>query len=194
MSTAVRPVLISLTTMHLGVDPGSRPGLHGRVPTLPAPPDPLPVRPRLRDVAALAGVSVKTASRVFNAHPSVSPQTAKRVLDAARELRFSPNGLARELRRGGVTSAVGLVVGDLANPFYSQIAAGAERVLREQGLELFLATSDENPEHEERVIRILLERRGPGPLVGAAPPGPAPPEAQPPPRPPAGVLGRPAQR
>src|SRR3954447_15243607 len=131
----------------------------GAVSTLPAPPDPLPVRPRLRDVAARAGVSVKTASRVFNAYPSVSPQTAKRVLDAARELRFSPNGLARELRRGGVTSAVGLVVGDLANPFYSQIAAGAERVLREQGLELFLATSDEDAEHEERVIRILLERR-----------------------------------
>jgi LacI family transcriptional regulator len=110
-------------------------------------------------VADLAGVSIKTASRVFNGHASVSPQTAARVRDAARELRFRPNGAARELRRGGSSAAFALVVGDLANPFYSQIAAAAERLLREHGIDLFLASSDDDPAREAGLVRSLLERR-----------------------------------
>jgi len=116
-------------------------------------------RARLRDVAQLAGVSPKTVSRVLNGHPSVSEQTAARVRQAAATLRFRPNRLARDLRQGAVTDAVGMVVGDLANPFYAQVAAYAERSLRERGLELFLSTSDEDPQRERHVIRTLLERR-----------------------------------
>jgi LacI family transcriptional regulator len=74
-------------------------------------------------------------------------------------LRFRPNRLARDLRTGAVSTAVGFVIGDLSNPFYAQIAAGAERVLREHGLELFIATSDEDPERERRVTLTMLERR-----------------------------------
>ncbi|MDQ1295798.1 MAG: sulfoquinovose isomerase [Actinomycetota bacterium] len=120
---------------------------------------PITTRARLRDVAQLAGVSPKTVSRVLNGHPSVSPDTAARVRQAAAALRFRPNRLARDLRQGAVTDAVGMVVGDLANPFYAQVAAHAERALRERGLELFLSTSDEDPERERHVIRTLLERR-----------------------------------
>ncbi len=118
-----------------------------------------PSRATLRDVAQLAEVSVKTASRVLSGQPNVRDETARRVREAARTLRFRPNRLARDLRSGAVSTAVGFVIGDLSNPFYTQIAAGAERLLREHGLELFLATSDEDPDRERRVTLTMLERR-----------------------------------
>ncbi|MFC7484543.1 LacI family DNA-binding transcriptional regulator [Luedemannella flava] len=118
-----------------------------------------PSRATLRDVAQLAEVSIKTASRVLSGQPNVREETARRVRDAARALRFRPNRLARDLRSGAVSTAVGFVIGDLSNPFYTQIAAGAERLLREHGLELFIATSDEDPERERRVTLTMLERR-----------------------------------
>ncbi|GAA1742998.1 LacI family DNA-binding transcriptional regulator [Luedemannella helvata] len=120
---------------------------------------PRPSRATLRDVAHLAGVSIKTASRVLSGQPNVRDETARRVREAARTLRFRPNRLARDLRSGAVSTAVGFVIGDLSNPFYTQIAAGAERLLREHGLELFIATSDEDPERERRVTLTMLERR-----------------------------------
>ena len=121
--------------------------------------DPRRARATLRDVAQLADVSLKTASRVLSGQPNVREETARRVRDAARTLRFRPNRLARDLRSGAVSTAVGFVIGDLSNPFYTQIAAGAERVLRDHGLELFIATSDEDPERERRVTLTMLERR-----------------------------------
>jgi LacI family transcriptional regulator len=112
----------------------------------------------LSDVAAAAGVSAKTASRALNGH-AVNPETAQRVIAAAGQLRFRPNGLARDLRRGGVSSSFGLVVGELANPFYSELAAGAERSLRAVGLELTMGSSEEDAAHEQQVVRTMLERR-----------------------------------
>jgi LacI family transcriptional regulator len=125
----------------------------------PADPDARPPRATLRDVAQLAEVSLKTASRVLSGQPNVREETARRVRDAARALRFRPNRIARDLRSGAVSTAVGFVIGDLSNPFYAQIAAGAERVLRAQDLELFIATSDEDPDRERRVALTMLERR-----------------------------------
>jgi LacI family transcriptional regulator len=118
-----------------------------------------PARATLREVAQLADVSIKTASRVLSGAPNVREETARKVREAARTLRFHPNRLARDLRSGAVSTAVGFVIGDLSNPFYMQIAAGAERVLREHGLELFIATSDEDPDRERRVTLTMLERR-----------------------------------
>ncbi len=69
---------------------------------------PATTRPRLQDVAALAGVSAKTASRALTGHEHVSPATLARVRDAAQTLGFRPNQLARELRLGPVATAVGL--------------------------------------------------------------------------------------
>jgi LacI family transcriptional regulator len=128
-------------------------------PTVPPDPDARPPRATLRDVAQLAEVSLKTASRVLSGAPNVREETARRVRDAARALRFRPNRIARDLRSGAVSTAVGFVIGDLSNPFYAQIAAGAERVLRSQNLELFIATSDEDPDRERRVALTMLERR-----------------------------------
>jgi LacI family transcriptional regulator len=116
-------------------------------------------RARLSDVARLAGVSAKTVSRVISGHDSVSPDTRQRVLEAARRLRFRPNHLARDLRRGGVSTTVAFVMGDLRNPFYSQVAAGIEKTLAEHGLTMIVAATRDDPTQEERVVAAMLERR-----------------------------------
>ena len=124
------------------------------------PPSGVPLsRARLSDVARLAGVSAKTVSRVISGHESVSPETRQRVLEAARRLRFRPNHLARDLRQGGVSTTVAFVMGDLRNPFYSQVAAGIEKTLAEHGLTMIVAATRDDPTQEERVVAAMLERR-----------------------------------
>jgi LacI family transcriptional regulator len=116
-------------------------------------------RPTLRQVAELAGVSLKTASRVFNGEQYVAPETAARVREVAERLGFRPNTIARELRAGARSALVGLIIGDVANPFYARIARGAERRLRDAGLRLISASSDEDPGLERALVSDLLERR-----------------------------------
>jgi LacI family transcriptional regulator len=81
------------------------------------------------------------------------------VRDAADLLGYRLNGLARELRRGATSALVGLVSGDLANPFYSAVASGIERELRQHGLLLVTASSDEDAELEHSLVDVFLERR-----------------------------------
>jgi LacI family transcriptional regulator len=119
----------------------------------------LPARARIKDVAALAGVSVATASRALAGDPIVAPATTAKVLEAAKTLRFRPNSIARDLRSGGVTTAVGYVISDLINPWYSRVAAGAEEVFRRAGLELIVATTESDPMREQFVVKTMLERR-----------------------------------
>ncbi len=116
-------------------------------------------RPTLTQVAELAGVSLKTASRALNSEPNVSAPTGRRVRDAADQLGYRLNGIARELRRGGTSSLVGLVSGDLTNPFYSAVASGIERELRRHGLLLVTANNDEDAELERSLVDAFLERR-----------------------------------
>jgi LacI family transcriptional regulator len=111
------------------------------------------------DVARLAGVSLKTASRVLNGEPHVSAATAEKVNLAARRLGFRPNGIARELRRGARSTAVGLIISDVGNPFYARLTRGVERRLRREGMQLITASSDEDPELERRLTVEMLDRR-----------------------------------
>lgn len=115
-------------------------------------------RARLQDVAALAGVSIKTTSRILNGEKASAAATSK-VLDAARMLRYRPNGIARELRSGAISNGVGLIVSDLSNPFYSKMAYAAEEVLTKAGYDLFIASTNEDPEREQGLVRRMLERR-----------------------------------
>lgn len=116
-------------------------------------------RPTLTQVAALAGVSLKTASRALNREPNVAEATERRVRDAADHLGYRLNGIARELRRGATSALVGLISGDLRNPFYSAVASGIERELRQHGLQLVTANNDEDAELEHALIDAFLERR-----------------------------------
>lgn len=116
-------------------------------------------RATLADVARLAGVSQKTASRVFNQRELVSEDTVERVLDASTRLKFRPNTMARNLRAGGATKTLGLIVGELGNPFYYKVAAGLEKELSRHGYALVVASTDDSASGEARVADALLGQR-----------------------------------
>jgi LacI family transcriptional regulator, galactose operon repressor len=95
----------------------------------------------------------------MNGEQYVAEATATKVRAAAAQLGFRRNTIARELRSGARSSSVGLIIGDLANPFYSRIARGAERRLRPGGLQLISASTEEDPELEQVLVSDMLERR-----------------------------------
>lgn len=120
---------------------------------------PAPGRATVADVARLAGVSIKTASRALNDHPSVKGSTRSRVLQASTALRFRPNAMARELRRGGRATTIAFVIGDLTNPFYSQVAVGVSAATAELGLTLVMGASGDEASRERPTVDSMLERR-----------------------------------
>lgn len=121
-------------------------------------------RASISDVARLAGVSVGTVSNVLNRPDRVSPATRERVLTAIDELDFVPNGSARQLRAGTITTA-GAIVLDVANPFFTDVARGIEDRLDEADHTLMLASSDEEPEREARYLRLFEEHGVQGLMV-----------------------------
>lgn len=116
-------------------------------------------RATVADVARLAGVSIKTASRALNESPSVKSSTRTKVLQAASALRFRPNAMARELRQGSRATTVAFVIGDLTNPFYSQVAVGVSAATAERGLTLVMAASGDEESRERPTVDSMLERR-----------------------------------
>ena len=100
-------------------------------------------RATMSDVARLAGVSIKTVSRVVNNEPSVHSETAAKVLAAIDRLGFRRNLGARNLRRGSSSGIIGLVLEDVANPFYSGLTRAVEEVARASGRFVLTASSDE---------------------------------------------------
>ena len=124
-----------------------------------------PGRPTLRDVAARAHVSFKTVSRVVNNEPRVRAETADRVNEAIRELGFSRNYMARSLKHGVSSATIGLVIGDVANPFFAAMARAVEEVARTRGHLLVTASTDEDVDRERNVIAALIERRVRGIVV-----------------------------
>ncbi len=118
-----------------------------------------PARPTMRHVAERAGVSLKTVSRVINDEPGVAPDTASRVSRAIAELGFQRNDLARSLRQGHSSATLGLVIEDVANPFYSAIAQAVEAAARARGFMVMTGSCDEDPERERNLVLALLRRR-----------------------------------
>jgi LacI family transcriptional regulator len=111
------------------------------------------------DVANAAGVSLKTVSRVINGEPGVRPDTVQRVLEASAELRYERNDLAASLRHGVRSFTLGLVIEDVANPFYSSIAQAVEDSARERSTLLITASAREDPARERELVTALLRRR-----------------------------------
>ena len=119
----------------------------------------------LKDVAALAGVSIKTASRALAGEPGVNVQTLATIKAAAEKLDYRPNRLAQQLRGGHATRAMALLIGELHNPFYSEVAAGVESVLRPQGFDIFIASTNEDDTTEKHLIENFIERAVEGILI-----------------------------
>lgn len=118
----------------------------------------------VREVAVRAGVSVGTVSNVLNNPDKVSKATAGRVNQAIAELGFVPNGAAQQLRFGRSTS-IGFVVLDVANPFFTDVARGAEARAAQAGLSLLLANSDERSEREAIHLDLFERQRVRGVLL-----------------------------
>ncbi|MFD6133883.1 LacI family DNA-binding transcriptional regulator [Isoptericola sp. NPDC056618] len=121
-------------------------------------------RASISDVARQAKVSVGTVSNVLNRPDRVSPATRERVLAAIDDLAFVPNGSARQLRAGTITTA-GAIVLDVSNPFFTDVARGIEDRLEEADYTLMLASSDEKPEREARYLRLFEEHGVQGVMV-----------------------------
>ena len=115
-------------------------------------------RPTIVDVAARSGVSKSTVSNVIRGASAVSPGVRERVLAAVAELGYRPNGIARQLvqRR---TSTLGVVVGDLGNPFYGELVKLFERHAHAQGFTTMVSNTDGSSERERARVDGFLERR-----------------------------------
>lgn len=116
-------------------------------------------QPTLRDVAERAGVSAMTASRVLRDDPQVLPATRERVRAAAAALGYRPNEVARSLRLGRGSGLVGLVVTNLANPFYSRLALGVDSVVVKDGLKTVIGNTGQDPHAERELVADLVARR-----------------------------------
>jgi LacI family transcriptional regulator len=123
-------------------------------------------RPTMREVAALAGVSLKTVSRVINAEPAVSDDLAARVRGAIERLDYRHNRTASNLRRSdGRSAAIGLLLEDVANPFSSTLHREIENVALRRGVLVFAGSSDEDAARERSLLAEFTSRRVDGLII-----------------------------
>ncbi|MFJ8383911.1 LacI family DNA-binding transcriptional regulator [Streptomyces sp. NPDC094438] len=117
-------------------------------------------RPTMKDVARAAGVSPMTVSRAVSGEPGVSPDTAARVEQAIRQLGYQRNDNARNLRQKNLrTSTIGLVVDDLANPFYALMARSVEDEAHRRGFLVLVGSTNDEPRREREVIAAFTARQ-----------------------------------
>ncbi len=121
----------------------------------------------LRDVAKVAKVSVGTVSNVLNRPEVVAPETLARVQATIKELGFVPNGFARHLR-SGQSRTLGLIVPDVANPFFTEVARGVEDAASKRDYAVFLCNSDESATKEDRYVNVLIQQQVRGVLITPA--------------------------
>ncbi|MDQ1288990.1 MAG: LacI family transcriptional regulator [Actinomycetota bacterium] len=121
----------------------------------------------IKDVAAHAGVSVGTVSNVLNRPHLVRPETRERVETAMADLGFVRNESARQLRAGS-SRIVAFVFTDTSNPFFADVARGAEEACRESDLALVMCNSDGDPAREEDYLSLLLEQRVHGVMIATS--------------------------
>lgn len=118
------------------------------------------------EVAKLAGVSPATVSRVFNGM-GVSEERTRAVRDAARELRFTPNRTARTLRKQA-SEVIALVIPDIENPYFTEMARGVEDVASEAGYSVVLCNTDSQIEKEAAYLQIAISEHMAGVILAAA--------------------------
>ncbi|MFC7395454.1 LacI family DNA-binding transcriptional regulator [Scopulibacillus cellulosilyticus] len=113
--------------------------------------------PTIRDVAKEAGVSVATVSRVINSNGYVNEDTKKKVVKAIQLLNYKPNAVARSLfKKQSMT--IGLIIPDITNPFFPQLARAVEDVTNDKGYTIILGNSDESSEKEKEYLDIFEQK------------------------------------
>lgn len=118
----------------------------------------------IKDVAREAGVSTATVSRVLNSNYPVSEETKERVLQAVKNLHYHPNAIARSLKQNK-TYMLGVLVPDISNPYFMDLARGLESVVAKEGYSLLFGSTDEDAQKEYKLLKALNERRVDGVVV-----------------------------
>ena len=111
----------------------------------------------MRDVAARAGVSAKTVSRVYNGDPHVTAETKERVEAALRDLSYVPNTIATTFRTGRAP-VIGVAVPDITDPLFASIAKAAEELARTRSMSVVITSIGVDPEREVGVVQALLSQ------------------------------------
>lgn len=120
----------------------------------------------IRDVAREAGVSIQTVSNVLNSRHGVAPDTRGRVRDAIQRLGYRPSDAARSLR-SGQSRTVGLLIGDVSNPYYAELCRGAEDAARSRGYSIIFGSTEGQLDRISQLARVFQERRVAG-IVSSA--------------------------
>ncbi len=118
----------------------------------------------LKDVAKTIGVSPSTVSRVLNHHPDVAPHTRQKIELGIKNLGYTPNLLAKDLRLE-TTKTIGVVISDISNPYFARVIRGAENAARQRGYSIILCDTAEQYELEEESVELLLKKRVVGLLL-----------------------------
>lgn len=121
----------------------------------------------IKDIAQKAGVSISTVSRVINGNYPVSSDVQKRVKRVMEELDFHPNAIARSLR-SRKSKLIGFIIADLSNQFFMDIAKGLEKEINKIDDQLLIASSDNEPEKESKIINSLIERNIDGLVIASS--------------------------
>lgn len=120
----------------------------------------------IRDVGKLAGVSVATVSRVINKKGYVSKETEEAILNAMKMLNYTPNDVARRLA-GKKSNTIGLIIPDILNPFFPEIARAAEDTANKLGFNLILCNTDNNREKERQYYEMLINKQVDGIIIAS---------------------------
>lgn len=120
----------------------------------------------IRDVSKLAGVSVATVSRVINKKGYVSKETEEAILNAMKMLNYTPNDVARRLA-GKKSNTIGLIIPNILNPFFPEIARAAEDTANKLGFNLILCNSDNNREKENQYYEMLINKQVDGIIIAS---------------------------
>ena len=122
-------------------------------------------QPTMRDVADLAGVSPMTVSRALHRDPNVAPDSVRSVFDAVERLGYRRNEVARALRTGRAHDLIGLVITNLANPFYARLAEGVDLIAAVAGLHILIGNSRDDAARERELLENFRSQRVSGLVV-----------------------------
>ncbi len=118
----------------------------------------------IKDIAKVAGVSYATISRALNDHPEINVITKEKIKEIAQQMGYTPNAVARGLVKKN-TEMIALLIPDITNPFYPEVARGVEDYARENGYCVFLCNTNWDEENEQKYLTILKERRVDGIII-----------------------------
>ncbi|MGA2381072.1 MAG: LacI family DNA-binding transcriptional regulator [Spirochaetia bacterium] len=118
----------------------------------------------IKDIGREANVSYATVSRAFNNKYGVKPETRARILEVAKRLNYSPNGIARGLVNKR-TKSIGLIIPDITNPYFPEVARGIEEGAKEQGYSVFLCNTNWEQDRQAQYIELLAEKRVDGLII-----------------------------